>query len=97
MSIWDRVFARIKPGPSPQRLAPKTYPEGEFDIEGMPVFSVERNVRKDVTIIGFHNEKADDGHTEWHLPISPAAHAELARRFRAKLGLPLPPVQPLSS
>ena len=70
----------------PKQYYVKTYPECEFHIEGKDVFSIERDTKQDVTIIGFTNSQGEDG--EWNLPISPQAHDALVRRFRAKIGQP---------
>ncbi len=70
---------------TPQPISPKVYAEGEFDIEGMPVFSVERDMRRGLTIICFtHGTRTE----EWNLPVSPVKHDDLVRRFRAKIGQP---------
>jgi hypothetical protein len=64
---------------------PKRYPDCEFDIEGVPVISIERDTQLDQTLIGY---RASDGTLEeWLLPVSPQAHDAFVRRFRAKLGL----------
>ncbi len=69
-------------------IAPKVYAEADFDIEGKPVFSVERDTRRDITIIGHLMYPSGKPH-EWFLPVSPQAHDALVRRFRIKLNLPL--------
>lgn len=49
------------------------------------MFSVERNASLDATVIGYTRGA---GVEEWYLPVSPAKHDELVRRFRAKIGQP---------
>lgn len=88
MFNWRRLFY---PAPAPvPNVQAKVYHEGDFDIEGLPVFSIERDARQDVTILGIIADKAEDGVLTWVLPISPAAHNALVRRFRAKLAINQP-------
>lgn len=77
---------RPKTPPAAPEAPLKTYADADFDIEGMPVFSIERDTRKDVTIIGYRSPTAPGGNVEWHLPVSPTAHDALLRRFRTKMG-----------
>ncbi len=76
---------------------PKVYPDGEFDIEGARVISVERDTRQDVTVICVRSWLPDRDEVEYYLPVSPTVHNELVRRFRVKLKLYPSPVQPSSS
>jgi len=86
------LFWRRKASPA---ASPKPYSDGEFDIEGREVFSIERDTEADHTVIGWFVPDGDTGNwsnQEWYLPVSPAKHDELVARFRAKLA-----VRPVSS
>jgi hypothetical protein len=63
---------------------PRQFHDGEFDIEGENVVSVERSADGNYTLIGLRRcrrQKID----AWYLPVSPEKHADLVRRFRSKL------------
>lgn len=61
----------------------------EFDIEGMDVFSIERNYDDQMTIIGYL-DKARDIKT-WHLPCLESEHCGFVKRLRIHLGLEIDP------
>lgn len=66
--------------------APKTAPEpvfyeADFDIEHVDVIGIER--RDDETIIGYISPKG--GIQQWFTPCDLNKHADLVRRFRAKI------------
>ncbi len=68
--------------PSPSTTV---YHDCDFHVEDPAVLCVERRLDGQGTIIGYRNEMGNM--LEWHLPITPEAHATLLRRFRAKIGL----------
>jgi hypothetical protein len=73
MRLWKRksVEARVQE-------------DGDFDIENMPVFAVERlNGR---TFIGV-NFGAQNQDGEWSLDVPISKHDDLVKRFRKKLNL----------
>ena len=76
-------FTKTTEAPKP----PRVYSDGEFDIEGQSVSAIKRDNKRDVTIIGYYLKEGKNLSGEWSLPVSPEKHAELLRRFRAKIGL----------
>ena len=82
----------------PVAVASPNWNDGEFDITNMDVFSIERTTDNRQTLIGFWGwQTVQQGHGgedsvtrelhEWYLPVSPDKHAELLRRFRAKINM----------
>jgi len=69
---WTKTETKITP--------PRRFDHAEFDIEGMHVFSVERDDGQ--TIIGYF---AGAKVRQWFLPCSPEKHLDLVARLQAKI------------
>ena len=59
------------------RRKPAGYYDCEFDIERMPVFSIER--QGELTVIGYGLNEV------WEMRCHPAKHGEFVARLRSKL------------
>jgi hypothetical protein len=73
--------------PAPAAPAPTKVWDIEFDIEHMPVMSIERD-EDDQTVIFFNTGSA------WYLDCDEAKHADFLRRFRLKINKPEPTPAP---
>ena len=66
-------------------IPPRIYPEAEFDIDEVDVFSIERTEDGESTIIGILAPEKKSGTTTWYLNIGPDAHLTLVKRLQDKI------------